>query len=77
MCITIVVITSKLTLYYALVMTYAIGTYIDLSHLNAQPTKPRSFRETASNLFAPGTQFSFQQVGNKLIAARHIPVAFG
>ena len=55
-------------------MSYEVGTYIDLSHLNKRqvPTvqKKSNFQEAANTLFEVGTQFIIKQ--GKL--ARRIPV---
>lgn len=64
---------------YTAVMSYDVGTHIDLSHLSrnrevpAKASKKSSFQEAVSNAYEVGTQIIFNKDAK---AARRIPVVY-
>lgn len=57
-------------------MGYVPGTKIDLSYINRKPVSGGDFAapKSGGNLVDVGTQFIFRLVGDRLVAARRIPV---
>ena len=52
-------------------MSYDVGTYVPLGHLNSKGVVSSAGRKSGK---AQGFDFTFEQIGDTFRAVRHIPV---